>query len=509
MKQKLLLCLFALVLIVGSHVPVEATHLAPLAVDDTRDMGDLMPGDGVCDNGEGGCSLRAAIEEANVFGPSNNTAVEIEIVLSDETFVLEKEVEVAAEIVLYGNDSTISGAGGTRLFAVTEKGDFSLAEVTLIEGMTKEVGGAIYNAGTVQLEQCAFFSNNAKSGGAIYNAQKSTLYVFGGSGFAENRAEHGGAIHNAGGYTLVIEGLFYENRAFGDQGYGGAIYTDKEGVTDISWSTLVHNRTTFAGGAIQSGGLDTGATLWMHDSTVANNRAYRGGGLASRDSDIEIRRSTFSENVAAEHGGGLYLSEWYAGVEIKDIVNSTISNNIAGQSGGGIHLYSIADVHLSNVTITQNVADDDGDRVGEGGGIFENRNSNWRPSLTMRNTIVADNVDRSLQTPDCAGVLKSYDYNLIGVLNDLCKMTFITDNNQAGTMDAPLDPMLDVLQPAGSKSIHPLLPGSPAIDAGNVNGCEDNQGTVLTWDQPGTVRPLDGDGDESDGCDIGAVEYIP
>ena len=48
-----------------------------------------------------------------------------------------------------------------------------------------------------------------------------------------------------------------------------------------------------------------------------------------------------------------------------------------------------------------------------------------------------------------------------------------------------------------------LLPGSPAIDAGNPSGCTDGHGHLPTTDQRGMPRP---DKEDSAGCDIGAFE---
>jgi pimeloyl-ACP methyl ester carboxylesterase len=51
-----------------------------------------------------------------------------------------------------------------------------------------------------------------------------------------------------------------------------------------------------------------------------------------------------------------------------------------------------------------------------------------------------------------------------------------------------------------------LLPGSPAIDGGDPTGCKDPHGVVLTTDQRGALRPIDGNGDGNAVCDIGAYE---
>jgi hypothetical protein len=48
-----------------------------------------------------------------------------------------------------------------------------------------------------------------------------------------------------------------------------------------------------------------------------------------------------------------------------------------------------------------------------------------------------------------------------------------------------------------------LLSGSPAIDAGNPNGCTDGNGHLLKTDQRGKTRP---DKEDTSGCDMGAFE---
>ena len=48
-----------------------------------------------------------------------------------------------------------------------------------------------------------------------------------------------------------------------------------------------------------------------------------------------------------------------------------------------------------------------------------------------------------------------------------------------------------------------LLPGSPAIDAGNPSGCTGGLGHLLKTDQRGSRRP---DKEDTGGCDMGAYE---
>jgi hypothetical protein len=91
--------------------------------------------------------------------------------------------------------------------------------------------------------------------------------------------------------------------------------------------------------------------------------------------------------------------------------------------------------------------------------------------------------------------MTSDGYNLSS--DHTCRFEGIGDLNNT-------DPNLGPLQDNGGPTkTMALLPGSPAIDTGNPDGCSDSQGNLLKSDQRGMPRP---DKDDSGGCDRGAYE---
>jgi hypothetical protein len=143
---------------------------------------------------------------------------------------------------------------------------------------------------------------------------------------------------------------------------------------------------------------------------------------------------------------------------------------------------------MTNVTITDNVADNDGDGAGDGGGVAHDGGS-----LSFKNTLIAGNTDAGGQAPDCSGTVTSQGFNLLGNSTG-CTLT-PTTGDLVGTGANPIDPLLGPLQNNGGPTLtHALLPGSPAIDA-VTSGCP-----PPTTDQRGVARP------QGAACDIGAYE---
>jgi hypothetical protein len=212
------------------------------------------------------------------------------------------------------------------------------------------------------------------------------------------------------------------------------------------------------------GGVLNYGSLTLVDSAVTNNETLFGtdaaGGGVMNFGTMTISGSTVSGNLddpdGVGKGGGIYN----AGSGVMLIENSTVSGNeVLYGHGGGVYNAGWLDVRFS--TVTQNYAN-----CGDGWGIYSSG-----PHLGLYDTIVAGN--------------KGCDSG-----NDL--IGSYTGSSDLIGGDPKLGPLADN---GGPTQTNALLPGSPAIDAG------DNTGAPM-WDQrgPGYPRIVNGT------IDIGAFE---
>jgi hypothetical protein len=191
--------------------------------------------------------------------------------------------------------------------------------------------------------------------------------------------------------------------------------------------------------------------LTVTNSTISGNSANagfpagdRGGGISGQNG-ISVENCTISGNSAATIGGGIYGG-------FIEISNSTISGNSAGTSGGGIYQLGFGlSLLVRNSTITDNSAP-------SGGGIYhDGQKSGVEISNTILNAgALGENIFNN------AGTVTSDGYNL-------------SSDDGGGYLTGPgdqinTDPLLGPLQDNGGPTFtHALLPGSPAIDAGDPN----------------------------------------
>ena len=333
---------------------------------------------------------------------------------------------------------------------------------------------------------------------------------------------------------LTIEGLTITGgRAASGGGNGGGIFSSG-GTLTLTDSAVVGNVAAngsggasglMTGGSGRSGGdgggiFAEGTNVVLTNSTVAENAAGRGGGgsfgvisggrggaggsgggLFVADGSLTLISSTVSGNASGNGGAGSY--GYFSG-----------GNGASGGDGGGIFADN-ATVSIYNSTISNNVSggggrggtgnDDSGNPggAGDGGGIAVFSST----AISIQNSIVANNsiADGTANDLDQAGGTLTINHSLIGVTDGLT----ISGNvgNLTGTAASPLDPLLGPLSDNGGPTLtHALLPGSPAIDAGENSLAVDQAGATLTTDQRGFDRFFDGLNSGTAIVDIGAFE---
>lgn len=416
-------------------------------------------------NDSGSGSLRQALVDAN----DGDTIA----------FVVTGTIGLTSGGLLIAKNITISGPGSNQLSidgnqAILVFGIFP-GKTATISGLTitnAEAGAGVWNEqGTLTLSNCAVTSNsyeglfndegtlnvnncvlsgNSGAGLSTYSGitTVSNCVVSGNSsgGLVNDGPHHGPHGHRPNGPVGSPGSMTIADSMISDNSGPGV--SNVAGFLTVLNSTLSGNSAGQAldGGGIMSGPLfKTVAGVTLINSTISGNSASGfGGGIAGGYWGVTIVNSAISGNSAGDSAGGV-------GGTFLEIMNSTISGNSAGKIGGGITTSGAA--QLTNSTISGNSA-------GSAGGIYYVQGP-YQTTSEISNTIFNAGALGENIVNNGATVI-SHGYNLStddggGVLNG--------PGDQINT-----DPLLGPLQDNGGPTLtHALLPGSPAIDAGDPN----------------------------------------
>jgi CSLREA domain-containing protein len=387
-------------------------------------------------------------------------------------------------VTLSANTAITAGAG------IFNQGQLSIVSSDLLNNTAGEAGGALLNGvydlftgmtGTAQISGSLVSGNIAGiQGGGLNNSYDSLLTVLDSKIMTNTASMHGGGVANQG--TLVLQDTQVSHNQASQNGGGianGYLMT-------ITRAIISDNTAALYAGGIFAGGPWTDV---IQDSTIASNTAPRGAGLYADYDGVDVTGTAIVSNTASVDGGGVYAS---ANITL---TNSTVSGNAAHGSGAGFFQSGCCNLagpssRLNNVTVAHNTADADGDGTGDAGGLQVNGGV-----LTTTNSIIAGNRDLGGQAPDCTGTLTSAGYNLIGSTAG-CTLSGTLLGDMVN-MPAGLGVLGDY---GGATWTMPLLPGSPARDAGNPAAPGGSDTACALVDQRGLARP---DGPR---CDLGAVE---
>jgi len=421
-------------------------------VNSTSDLSDAAPGDGLCSTPVATCTLRAAVEESNAL-PGADT-----ITLPAGIYIITSKLLFTDDVDLTGEDretTVISAAGVDVALSVSDEVTEADPDVT-IQSVTVE---------------------RSTSVGIDIHSGNLTLVD------ANIRQSDGHGVRCEGHLDRPLINAMYSE--ISNNGMDGIFM--KACVAVIVQSTISHN----LGRGIYGAELGPPNHVTLLSTRIEGNLS--GGLSGTGTAAFTLDSSTIANNTAA-HGGGFYSSD---GCAVLFATNSTFSGNRATGNGGGLYLpdTKCGPSRLSNTTITENIADDDNDGGGDGGGIF--LGSSTVNGLFIKGSIVANNEDRSGQSPDCGGAqpLTSGGFNLIGDSTG-CLITGDTLSNFTD-----MDPLLGPLSNNGGDTLtHRPAIQSPAIDVIPPGDCTTVVDDPVDFDQRGTERP------EGTSCDIGSVE---
>lgn len=471
MLRKLHFCVLLLFLIgfAPSAFAQTTTFYVNSNLDDTNAR-DSDPGDGTCSDMNGRCTLRAAVDEANASsgdvvivipgqlpaGVSGNYS--LSRVAPNVAFDTYEDENAYGDLDLNGSFSslTLQGTG-------TPGPQISISPNDRI----LHVG----NGNTVNIERLHLTGGTARAG--------------------RNGVSDGSGV-----------GVNGENGAD-----GGALLIDEGAMVTI-------DQVTFSSNTTQSGG--NGATPASSiDQTIGGDAGSGGNGGAvciRSGAQVTVTRTTFYQNGTGDAGS--------AGA---GQATGPADGGAGGDGGNGGAIYNAGQLTLSGSTIYQNTCGGPGSggggvnggengAVGEGGsggGIANARRIDGdlqnEGTVIFKSNIVAGNVpgdDTSngkqpgvdvFQVPG-SQTINSDGHTLFGN-NETFEDFQGTSEDQFGTADSPIDPVITGLNLNDDEAVPTLTlgSGSPAIDAGTTIQSFD-------YDAKGFRRPADGL------ADIGATE---
>ncbi|MDY4671792.1 MAG: hypothetical protein SPC96_01950, partial [Desulfovibrio sp.] len=300
-----------------------------------------------------------------------------------------------------GNEATGKGGAiyndGTLDKNSTPSGGVMTITDATFDNNKADFGGAIFNTGTLTVNDGSFEGNTAKSAaGAIYNAAEATLTVDGVT-FANNSSAKAGAINsmagkNEGTTTTIKNSKFNNNSAV--NGMGGALANSsnaENGSTEGFSGKMSLTDTAFSGNTARNGGALWNGAQWTVDITGGsfdNNSAVTPadstlsaqGGAISNSGALNISGVTFSNNKTDGLGGAIYNTKTggSAGSITFNGTNTFTNNTAAGKAND---IYNDGTITVAGGTTTLNsgliLAAGSTTTVKEGGALVINGTTTW------------------------------------------------------------------------------------------------------------------------------------
>lgn len=286
-----------------------------------------------------------------------------------------------------GDGTTNNASNGAAMCVIAS------ASVTIQNGcsfsnlLTSGNGGAIFNHGTVVIDNSSISGCKANNGGAIYS--DSSVEIRNGSTFTGNDATtNGGCIYNAktlsiDASTITGKGKSTDMTAL----LGGGIYNTNAGTATLTNGSVIEG-CAITGSSHHGAGICNAGVLNIDGCTIRNNKnTQRGAGIygVNTKCDITVTNTLFSDNDAANGGavalddgasafingctitgsdatnGSALRTATNSGTNVNKFVvfNTLIAENVSGSSSGNqngatVQVTGYGSILLANCTICKN-----------------------------------------------------------------------------------------------------------------------------------------------------------
>lgn len=414
------------------------TQAAIFVVNTTNDTQDEAPGNGVCADSSGNCSLRAAITEANALaggdtitlpagtytitltGPSENANASGDFDLNSEITIngagaANTIVQAAASrgvatervfhlltanavninnlTIRYGR--TTAGAFGAGVRVDVAAVIATLNNVVVTENDSVTSGGGISVSGApnavLTLNNCIVSDNTAGGTGASTSV---------GAGIQGNVTT---ATINVNNSTIIRNSVSNTSASIPVAG-GGVLSL---GTLNITGSTVENNTASSSGQNAFSGGVAVvNGTATITASTIRGNITRITGGTGSalvagvynQNGTVSITNSLISENVVtnsvtpanAFHAGVRTLATTFA--TTTNITNTIVMNNTANSEGGGVVNISAGTANsITNITSSTLSGNQATGATSLGGGLENFNTSTGLATVNVLNSTISGN----------------------------------------------------------------------------------------------------------------------
>jgi len=259
-----------LVFLLSAAAPTSAVTFV---VNSTAEGHDAIVGDGKCETvpGNGVCTLRAALDEANATTGALIQIPALTITLAYGELQIEKPMTITGA---GAGKTVISGNNTYRV--VNDKVDSAevhLNDVTLRDGASDTIGGIVECSSQAYLfmVRCEVVHGSAPSAGCIH----AHVLEMTDSSVSDCHAtsSDGGALY------VLLEGILTRTTVSGGvtAGRGGGIYSAYATMRLVNSTVSDNNASSYGGGVYSGGSLD------LYNVTIAGNRSdvFAGGGGVS------------------------------------------------------------------------------------------------------------------------------------------------------------------------------------------------------------------------------------